>query len=52
MDLSWGGLANVDEGGAFRMAGRYFDQVIHDFPPERGAAAWAMSFARISIATA
>ena len=35
-DLSRGGLANVDEGGAFRMAGRYFDQIINDFPPERG----------------
>src|SRR5271165_1606833 len=36
LDLSRGGLANVDEGGALGMAGFYFDQIIHDFPPGCG----------------
>ena len=35
-DLSRGGLANVDEGGALGMAGLHFDQIIHDFPPGCG----------------
>ena len=36
LDLGRGGLTNVDDGGALNVAGLYFDQIIHDFPPACG----------------
>ena len=53
-DLGRAGLANVDDRGALRVVGFDFARIIHGFSPPPGfvRAAWAMSRARIWIATA